>query len=79
MVARENKNNAYAKFGATTKSIKVFSEMANYSVTTQRRDFFFFKPRRFFSSGTLCSLPLCYKFVISFHCDNVEQFFLPSL
>ena len=28
MVPRENKNNAYAKFGGQTKSIMVFSEVA---------------------------------------------------
>ena len=28
MVPRENKNNAYAKFGGQTNSIMVFSEMA---------------------------------------------------
>ena len=28
MVPRENKNNAYAKFGGQTESIMVFSEMA---------------------------------------------------
>ena len=29
MVPRENKNNAYAKYGGQTKSIMVFSEMAH--------------------------------------------------
>ena len=28
MVQRENRNNAFAKFGGQTKSIMVFSEMA---------------------------------------------------
>ena len=32
MVPRENKNNAYAKFGGQTKSITVFSEVAYVSL-----------------------------------------------
>ena len=35
MVRRENKNNAYAKFGGQTKSIMVFSELAYISFTLQ--------------------------------------------
>ena len=32
MVPRENKNNAHAKFAGQTKSVMVFSEMANIFV-----------------------------------------------
>ena len=32
MVPRENKNNAYANLGGETKSIMVFSEMANFRI-----------------------------------------------
>jgi len=35
MVPRENKNNAYAKFGGQTKSIMVFSKLAYRDLTQQ--------------------------------------------